>query len=336
MYPRQKFIESFGLLGDFLGQFSQGKRRDEGPLAPINAQHYDSMAGIIDREHILNPWFTPQWVGEALDGISLMLDRKGLATWLESYREEESGKAQNVGLVMAGNIPLVGFHDLMCVLAAGHRVLAKASSKDERLIREVASVLQSIQPELGERIHFTEDRLQGMDAMIATGSNNSARHFEYYFRNIPHIIRKNRNGVAVLSGKESKKELALLGKDIFTFFGMGCRNVSKLYIPEDYHLPDLLNVLDDYNWLSQHHKYANNVDYHRSLYLMNLQPFLDNGVLLLREDKSIASPVGVAFYERYSEIDAVVHDLKTRRMEIQCVVSILPSVPACIPPGTSQ
>jgi len=307
-------------------------------LASINARHYGAMAAVIEKEHILNPWFTPRWVKEALCGIAHMLDREGLASWLESYGEEENtpGKALTVGLVMAGNIPLVGFHDVMCVLAAGHRVLAKASSKDERLILEVSAVLQSISPELGERICITEDKLHDLDAVIATGSDNSARHFEYYFRNIPHIIRKNRNGVAVLNGKENKKELALLGQDIFTYFGMGCRNVSKLYIPEDYHLPDLLSVLDDYSWLAQHNKYANNVDYHRSLYLMNMQPFLDNGVILVREDKSISSPVGVVFYERYSEIDTVVQELETRKMEIQCVVSVHPSVPGCIPPGTSQ
>ncbi len=237
---------------------------------------------------------------------------------------------------MAGNIPVVGFHDLLCVLASGHRILAKASSKDNRLIKKVTEVLTDIDPELGDRIAFTEETLSGMDAVIATGSNNSSRYFEYYFRHIPHIIRKNRNGIAVLTGAESEEELYLLGEDIFTYFGMGCRNVTKIFIPESYDLTKLLGVLDRFSHLYQHHKYGNNVDYYRSLYLMNLVPLLDNGVLLLKEDTAIASPVGVVFYERYSEIALVQKQLDQHREEIQCVVSTHAEISGAIAPGETQ
>jgi hypothetical protein len=265
-----------------------------------------------------------------------MLDPEVLKKWLSPYQLKAPAQVRTVGLVMAGNIPLVGFHDLLCVLASGHRVLAKTSSKDDRLIKKVAEIISDIDPELGGRIAFTELTLKGVDAVIATGSNNSARYFEYYFRNIPHIIRKNRNGVAVLSGEESEEDLYRLGEDIFTYFGMGCRNITKLFIPDFYDLKIMLGVLDRFSHLYQHHKYGNNVDYYRTLYLMNQDPLLDNGVLLLKEDGAIASPVGVVFYERYSQIGLVREQLDLHREEIQCIVSIREDLPGAIGPGETQ
>ena len=275
---------------------------------------------------------------KALKGIASMLEEEVLQKWLFPYRiKQGSSEAQlTIGLIMAGNIPLVGFHDMMSVLASGHSVLAKPSSKDDRLIKKVAEVLSTIDPELGKGIQFTDEKLSGLDAVIATGSDNSARYFEYYFKNIPHIIRKNRNGVAVLNGGESESELAALGEDIFTYFGMGCRNVTKLYIPDTYDLKILLGVLDSFLPLYQHHKYGNNVDYYRTIYLMNQVEFLDNGILLLKEDPTIASPVGVVFYERYSEIGFVQQELELHRQEIQCVVSTDPVIEGAIPPGSTQ
>jgi hypothetical protein len=332
------FIKHFSLLGDFLRQFAARNRTDTAQLAPVNQLHHDEFERMVETEHLYNPWFTTQSVQRALMGISRMLEQGLLHQWLAQYEliQPHPGKAKTVGLVMAGNIPLVGFHDLLCVLATGHRILAKPSAKDDRLIRKLADVITAIDPVLGERIAFTNDFLKEVDAIIATGSNNSARYFEYYFREIPHIIRKNRNGVAVISGKESEQELALLGDDIFTYFGLGCRNVTKLYVPHSYDLKVLLGVLDRFNHLGQHHKYWNNVDYYRSVYLMNQQHFLDNGVLLLKEDKAISSPVGVVFYERYSEIDEVRERLREREQEIQCVVSLHPGIRNRIPPGSTQ
>ena len=323
-------------------QFPEGAGSQSGAALPelekLNTLFFKEFSDILDYEPVLNPWFTRDSLMKALKGIACMLDEKVLQTWLKPYsiKAIPSGSELTVGLVMAGNIPLVGFHDMMSVLASGHKVLAKPSSKDDRLIRKVTEILFAIDPAIGGRIALTEEKLSGLDAVIATGSNNSSRYFEYYFRNIPHIIRKNRNGVAVLTGDESEEELAALGEDIFTYFGMGCRNVTKLYIPEAYDLKVLLGVLDRFQALYQHHKYGNNVDYYRTMYLMNQDPILDNNILLLKEDPSIASPVGVVYYERYSEIDPVQQELDLHREEIQCIVSLSPDIKNSILPGSTQ
>jgi hypothetical protein len=338
LQQRKSFIDVFALLGTFLEQFPEGVRKDTGDLAMLNAKHYADFREVLEREPVLNPWFTPQWLDLALKGIARMLERENLEKWLETYRlpSVSRGKEKLIGLVLAGNIPLVGFHDIMCVLASGHRILARASTKDDRLIVRVAEFISSIDPPTGERIILTEDPLKGMDAVIATGSNNSARYFEYYFRDIPHIIRKNRNGVAVLTGNETEEELGLLGLDIFSYFGLGCRNVTKIFVPRDYDLRSLLAVLDQFSDLGQHHKYANNVDYYRTIYLLNKEDFLDNGVLLLKQDRGTASPVGVVFYERYSELGELRRELKLRSEEIQCIVSLHPGIENALVPGMTQ
>ena len=332
MQTVDSFISAFARLGDFLRQFPE---EEAGGLYPI---HKDAFSAFVESEHIYNPWFTKDSVLKALSGIAQMLKPEVMRQWLAPYNLTplSSQQVRTVGLVMAGNIPLVGFHDLLCVLAVGHRVLAKTSSKDDRLIKKVTELLSDIDPELGGLIEFTDETLSGIDAVIATGSNNSARYFEYYFRNTPHIIRKNRNGIAVLTGEESEEELYRLGEDIFTYFGMGCRNVTKIFIPESYDLTKLLGVLDRFSHLYQHHKYGNNVDYYRTLYLMNQAAILDNGVLLLKEDPAIASPVGVVFYERYSEIGYVQQQLDLHRDEIQCIVSIQAEITGAIAPGETQ
>ncbi len=343
MQTQESFISACALLGEFFRQFPEGDEGDKASetsssLAGLNKIHLDGFSEMLGREHLMNPWFTPDSVRCALSGIARMLEPEVLRQWLAPYGLDPlpDEEIRTVGLVMAGNIPLVGFHDLLCVLASGHRVLAKPSSKDDRLIRKVAELFKDIDPGVGGRIAFTMETLTGMDAVIATGSNNSARYFEYYFRNIPHVIRKNRNGIAVLTGEETQDELYALGKDIFTYFGMGCRNVTKLFIPLAYDLTTLLRVLDRFSHLNQHHKYGNNVDYYRSIYLMNQVPILDNGVLLLKEDPAIASPVGVVFYERYSEIAQVQDRLKMHQDEIQCIVSTHPAFEDAIAPGSTQ
>jgi hypothetical protein len=331
-------VETFTLLGEFLRQFPEHSRSDSPGIASLNTQFYDSFLSNIDQEHVYNPWFTSEWVELAISGIASMLQRDVLNKWFDAYPKlhSQSGRELTVGLVLAGNIPLVGFHDILCVLASGHRIIAKRSSKDERLITKVAEIISAIDPLLGGRINFTDGPLSKPDAVIATGSNNSARYFDYYFRNIPHIIRKNRNGVAVITGKESEEELEGIGRDIFTYFGLGCRNVTKIYIPMEYDLKVLFAVLDRFHLLGQHHKYSNNVDYHRSIYLLNQEVFLDNGVLLIKEDKAIASPVGVVYFEKYSEIGEVAQLLIEREGEIQCTVSVSKNIPGGLLPGTSQ
>lgn len=338
MKHQDRFIQTLSLLGKFLGQFRSEARSDDRLLKALNDRHFEEFTALIQEEHIHNPWFTRANVIRALSGISRMLEAETLRKWLTAYelRERPPEQQKEIGLVMAGNIPLVGFHDLLCVLASGHRLRARTSSKDERLPKKVVEVLGDLDAELASRILFTSEPLKGIDAIIATGSNNSARYFEYYFRKVPYIIRRNRNGVAVLTGEESPAELEMLGADIFTYFGMGCRNVTKLYIPDSYDLKGLLGVLDRFGELNQHHKYGNNVDYHRSIYLMNRVPFLDNGILLVKEDSAIASPIGVVFYERYAEIGWVREQLAERSEEIQCCISCHPAIRGAIPPGTSQ
>ncbi len=325
-------------MGKFLNQFVE-KRTEQSPrMASLNDRYHHVFQDLIANEPVHNPWFTEEYVTRAVRGIVHMLDKTTLHRWLDSYgavlgnREKQA----RVGLVMAGNIPLVGFHDLMCVLAAGHRALARPSSRDDRLIRAVADVLARIDPSMKQQIEFTDGYLKGVDAVIATGSDNSARYFESYFRNTPHIIRRNRNGIAVLTGSESREELELLGDDIFTYFGLGCRSVTKLYLPESFDIKKLMEALEIFSHLSRHHKYGNNVDYYRAIYLMNRIPFYDNGVLLVKEDQAIASPVGVVFYERYSDIGTVREVMASRRDEIQCCVSLHPAIPDAILPGTAQ
>ncbi|MEN8201370.1 MAG: acyl-CoA reductase [Bacteroidota bacterium] len=338
MQKKYPFISTFTRLGEFLAQFPEGTRSSAPGMDELNREYFDEFSSLLETEHIYNPWFTPESIQRALLGISMMLTEEVLHRWC--HENGISGKPQEsmktIGLVLAGNIPLVGFHDLLCVLAAGHKVLAKPSSKDERLIQKVAELLGSIDPAMGGRIEFNPEKLKGMNAVIATGSDNSARYFEYYFRDMPHIIRKNRNGIAVLTGKETKDDLAGIGDDIFSYFGMGCRNVTKIFIPQDYDLKVLLGVLDSYHPLCQHHKYSNNLAYYRTMYLMNQVPLLDNEVLLLKEDHSIASPVGVVFYERYSEIGWVQEQLRIHSEEIQCVVSLHPDIEGALQPGTTQ
>lgn len=331
-------IAAFSLLGEFLGQFPSGKKAKGTELKRLNELYYDRFTEALRMEPILNPWFTTEFLNRALEGIASMLRMDVLQQWCASYPELRTGpeKGLTVGLVLAGNIPLVGFHDILCVLIAGHRVLAKPSSKDDRLIGLIVLILTEIDERFSHRLLLSKDKLQGMDAVIATGSGNSARYFEYYFKKLPRIIRKNRNGVAILNGNESTEELLALGQDVFTYFGLGCRNVTKLYLPEEYDLTQFMAAMDHFISLSQHNKYANNVDYYRSIYLMNQISFLDNGVLLLKEDRSIASPVGVVFYERYSEIETILEELDEREDEIQCIVSTSEKIQGGILPGLTQ
>ena len=337
MHP-ERFVRTFAILGRFLGQFRGVSGSPDPSLKSLNDKHFDNFSVSIEQEHLHNPWFTRAYVTRALAGISRMLEKETLEKWLRAYqlREWPAEQQKEIGLIMAGNIPLVGFHDMLCVLASGHRLLARTSGKDERLPKKVVEVLADVDPGMANRIRFTSEPVKGIDAMIATGSNNTSRYFEYYFRNIPHIIRRNRNGVAVLTGKETPSELEGLGADIFTYFGMGCRNVTKLYIPEAYDLTLLLGVLDRFVELSRHHKYMNNVEYQRTIFLMNRMPFLDNGFLLVREDRAIAGPIGVVFFERYADLEWVREQLAERSKEIQCCISTISGIRGAIPPGSSQ
>jgi len=331
-------IDILGLTGKYLHQHAVGKISSNPELAGLNTKYFERFEDVIHEEHITNQWFTPESIRSALGGLSFMLDPSKLNNWLLKYPSlpVSSSSQKTVGVVMAGNIPLVGFHDFLTVIISGHRFFGKPSSKDDKLIRIIAEILTDLHPSLANSIRFTDDYLKNADAQIATGSNNSSRYFNYYFRDIPHIIRKNRSSVAIISGDESRDELLKLGQDIFTYFGLGCRNVTKVYIPKDYDVTILLEALEDFKDLSNHNKYANNIDYQRSVYLMNRVVFLDNGAALFREAKEISSPVGVVFYEKYSELDIVREELANLKDSIQCIVTKEEGFEDSVLPGQAQ
>jgi hypothetical protein len=298
----------------------------------------DRFEETIRTEHTHNGFFTEKFVRQAIAAIAGSLEKEQLQRWVDRYPllPAEPGKRKTIGVVMAGNIPLVGFHDMLSVIMSGNIFLGKPSSKDDRLLKHVAETICLFEPAFSDRIRFTNEYLTAADAFIATGSNNSARYFDYYFRDKPHVIRKNRNGVAVLSGRETDEELMLLGEDIFSYFGLGCRNVTKLFIPEGFAPERLMRVFESFNWLQEHHKYNNNLAYNRSVYLMNRIHFYDNGILLLKEDQGTASPVGVVYYEKYLQLEIVKKKILESQGDIQCVVSTIEEIENRIPPGTSQ
>jgi len=268
-----------------------------------------------------NPWFTQQNIDQSLSAIcSAFLDESVLSSWLPRY-PEVVGKPQKVGLILPGNIPLVGFHDVLCVYVSGHHAMIKYSSKDSKLMQYIIDQLHEIEPTSKEAIAVVE-RLKDYDAVIATGSNNSGRYFREYFAHVPNIIRKNRNAVAVLTGDESKADFIALGRDIFTYFGLGCRNVSKIYVPEGYNFSPMLEALhDEYKELVLHHKYKNNFDFNHALFMLNKENFLMNGCLMVKESKDIPSRISSVNYEYYSDSNQLAQHLRDSHDAIQCVVS---------------
>lgn len=299
----EKLIIAFHKLSDFLNQPG------------------DEFNSIIDSAPNHNGWFTKDEVIRSLASLQEMLNRNDLEHWFKEISVNENPKT--IGLILAGNIPLVGFHDLLCVLATGNIAMVKLSSSDSQLLPALFKQLISIEPLLASRIIYAE-RLKDFDAIIATGSNNTSRYFEYYFGRVPNIIRKNRNSIAVLDGNESPEEISLLGHDIFDYFGLGCRNVSKIYLPENYEIKNLFEPLEKYKLIINHFKYNNNYDYNKSIYLVNMLKHFDNGFLLLKEDESMTSPLAVLYFETYKNLEELNEKLTARKHEIQCMVTNIP------------
>lgn len=280
----------------------------------------DTLQQLIQSESNHNAWFTSESVKQAVTAAGQSLTEDHLERWLSAYTLTEH-IPKKIGLILAGNIPLVGFHDVLCVLVSGNMALIKASAQDARLIKYVLQLLVNIEPEMAGRYQFVE-RLEGFDAIIATGSNNTSRYFEYYFGKVPNIIRKNRNSVAVLTGQETTEQLHLLGKDVFDYYGLGCRNVSKLLVPKGYDFIPLFEAIESYYNVGNHHKYHNNYDYNKAIYLVNRDKHLDNGFLLIKEDQRLASPLAVLFYEEYEDLAAAQTWLTEQSENIQCIVSV--------------
>ncbi len=283
----------------------------------------ENLAELINTEQRYNAWFTPASVEDSIKAIGKMLNSADLTTWFSHYDLNKNLSEKKVGLILAGNIPLVGFHDVLCVLATGNHALIKASTQDARLIKHVLEKLVTIDNGFKGGFSFVE-RLENFDAIIATGSNNSSRYFEYYFGKVPHIIRKNRNSIAVLTGTETKEQLYNLGHDIFDYYGLGCRNVSKIFIPKGYDLATFFVPIEPYQPIINHHKYNNNYDYNKSIYLVNSDKHFDNGFLLLKEDERLTSPLAVLYYSYYDDLQSAEQLIDNERSNIQCVVSEAP------------
>lgn len=288
---------------------------------------------LLQKAHIHNKWFTPQWQLYALNYWSKRLNEKDLNDWVSNYNFSNTPK--KVGLIMAGNIPLVGMHDLLCILLSGHKALIKPSSDDSVLTPWIISELVKINNRFENRIALVE-KLNDCEALIATGSNNTARYFEHYFSSVPKIIRKNRNSIAILTGNETDEELGALANDIFVYFGLGCRNVSKLMVPEEYNFNRFFEALESYKDYGNHDKYFNNYTYHKAIFLMNIVPHLDNGFLLVKEDDKLSSPLGTLFTTPYKERNDIIEYLDKNRESIQIVIGNPEFIKEYIPFGQSQ
>ena len=306
-------------LGKFLAQFSENNTLKNSAVLH-NEAFFDAFVDLIQLSQSHNGWYTPEQVYFSIQSWAEALTDANLTEWLSNY-DLEKNKTKNVALILAGNIPLVGFHDFLSVLITGNNVLVKTSSNDQHLLPFLAKYIIAVEPEFASKITFVEGKLENFDAVIATGSNNTARYFEYYFKDKPSIIRKSRNSVAVLTGNETKEQLAALGEDIFRYFGLGCRNVSKLFVPKDYSFVAFFEAIFEYQDVIHYEKYANNYDYNKAVFLMSNFKLLDNGFLTLKEDKSHASPISSVFYENYETIAELEKRLEAESEQIQCVVS---------------
>lgn len=286
----------------------------------------DEREAVMRRTANNNSWFTIENQRQAIAEIAIhFLNKERLKIWAKNYdylqTKTDTRQPKTVGLVMAGNIPLVGFHDILCVFVSGNKAKIKISDKDPFLLPYLFQILKDIDPRTADFLQITEGFLKDFDAVIATGSNNSARYFEAYFGKYPHIIRKNRNAVAILRGAETADDLELLGKDVFTYFGLGCRNVSKIYVPTGYNFHPLLTAFHEFREIVQHDKYKNNFDYNFTLLILNKVKHEANGCILMRESTDLASPIAGLFYEYYDDLTNLKINLWERRDEIQLIVA---------------
>lgn len=312
-------IQAFVELGNFLSQFSTIRiEKKENVLH--NELFFDGFKHQMKLAKENNGWFTKNNMLFAIENWSKSLTKKILKEWI-SKEDIVENNTKTIAVVMAGNIPLVGFHDFLSVLISGHKVLIKQSSNDRNLLPFLAKYLEYVDPYFKGNIIFTEDQLKDYDAVIATGSDNTARYFEYYFKNKPNIIRKNRNSVAIIQGNETQEELENLGQDIFRYFGLGCRNVSKLFVPKNYNFDQFFKGIYRQNHIINNLKYSNNYDYNKTVYLMSEFDILENGFLMIKEDKSYASPIATIFYEYYENQDDLKNKIDKDSDKIQCIVA---------------
>jgi len=327
-------INAFVSLGEFLGQFAS-ETPTKNDHVSYNDTFYEPFLNVLSQAKHHNSWFIDDNLAFSCKSWAEALSEENIQQWVSNYEIPKTQTPKTIAVIMAGNVPLVGFHDFISVLLSGHIVKAKLSSNDNLLLPFLAKYLITIAPAFEERISFTKDQLKDFDAVIATGSNNTARYFEYYFGKYPHIIRKNRNSVAVITGKETPEQMEALADDVFRYFGLGCRNVSKVYLPKDYDLDHFFNGMFSWKHVINNHKYINNYDYNKAVYLMSDIKLLDNEFLLLKNDEGFSSPISVVFYERYESIEMLSATLSEEKENIQCIVSEA-GIDGQIPFGTAQ
>lgn len=288
----------------------------------LSEGEYEQLDRLVLQAHIANGWATEENVRHAFAAWGATLVQEDIARWLAAHPELAQGPAsvRTVGIILAGNVPLVGLHDVLCVWLSGHNARVKCSSQEPDLLPALVGVLDHFVPGTKERITFVADKLGEVDSVIATGSNNTARYFEHYFGHLPRIVRKSRVSVAVLDGTETPEELERLAEDVFRYFGLGCRNVSKAYIPQDFDIDWLFGAFFPWKDIVNHKKYGNNYDYTRALWMLDRVPFLENGFFLIREAEALPSAVATMHVERYTDRVAVTSALEAHQEDIQCIV----------------
>ena len=314
---KSRIINAFVVLGTILNELGENNAYSA-KVSSLTEEEYAEVNEVIAREFHHNGWFTEDSIRQAFREISTWLTPEKLTDWTNNYAPNDHMK--QIAVIMAGNIPLVGFHDFLCVLLSGHQVICKQSSEDARLLPALVKLLLLFEPDLEERIRFSDRKLVDYDAVIATGSNNSMLHFEQYFSHVPHLFRGHRTSVAVLTGDESKEELNALGVDCLTYFGRGCRNVTHLLFPEGFDLNRFFEAIVNLSDVVNNKKYGNNYDYNKAVHLMSLSKFLDNNFLLMKESDQLFSPLSMLHYQYYQRPEEVNSFLDAHRSQIQCIV----------------
>ena len=305
-------ITLFVKLGRFFSDYINNN------LESLERNKFDK---AINESILHNSIFSKKNILKSLLSWSNVLTKKSIHNFLSNYLIKIKKREKKIAIIMAGNIPLVGFHDFFCVIISGNFAIIKLSSKDSHLFKFILSFLVKENPDFSTKFDVVENKLQIFDAVIATGNNISANQFELYFKKYPKIIRKNRHSIAILNGNETKKEIELLANDIFYYYGLGCRNVSKIFIPNNYNLDILFKSFVLWNEVINKNSYSNNYNYYRAIYLLNKEVFFDNGFVLLKESEKIGSPVGTIYFEYYKSENQIKEMIKKNNQKIQCIVS---------------
>jgi len=313
-------VEALNRLGRILssiGEDSSWKGFDSG----VTEDEYNALVGLTKSVRVFNGWFTEKEVRSAFKAWGDQLTVENLKNWLANYALPNEDSNKRIGIIMAGNIPLVGMHDFVCCYIAGYKTKLKLSSDDDKLMPAILNILNIFDNSVKERSEIVLAQVKDVDGIIATGSNNTSRYFEQYFGKFPNIIRKSRTSVAIVTGEESEEELAGLANDVFAFYGLGCRNVTKVFLPKNYDLDNLFKAFFPFQYVTDNNKYANNYDYHKAVFMMEQYDLIENGFLIMKEDQSLHSPIGTLYYEFYSNTEAIEKHLVQLNDEIQCIVS---------------